>query len=62
MRYEDDEGGDVLNAEWQTGGSYVNFNSATFAEAFLLGPGDVAWGDVPTAVESSTWGRLKASF
>lgn len=59
MRYEDDEGGDVLNAEWQTGGSYVNFNSATFAEAFLLGPEDVEW---PTAVESSTWARIKASF
>ncbi len=61
-RYEDDEGGATLNVEWQTGGAYQTTDSSTFNEVVLLSPGEVEWPDSGTAVESSTWARIKASL
>jgi hypothetical protein len=57
-RYEDDEGGDQLKAEWNTWGAGDCQDSANFSEYYLLGPEDV----VITAVEPFSWGAIKATF
>lgn len=57
-RYEDDLGGANLKAEWNTWGGGDCCDSSVFSEFYLLAPGEVPI----TAVESSTWGAIKATF